>query len=1247
MSQSAWRDYHLSDPLVEDMLCLEASAGTGKTYTIEGMVARLIAQDGVLIDRLLVVTFTVAATAELKTRIRKVLHQLREALERGTAEDEDHLIVGILLGELGDDGEARVALERVRRAIEGFDEAQIATIHGFCQRALKENAFESGAPFGTELQTSNKPLFLEIAYDGWTRGRHDADRRLLSYLDSHGLSPKALVKIVKEISADPEMPRVPKQGPLSADTKETLDRFDLALARLRERWPQKIDGVVTTLIEASEAGELNKRSYGAKPTQSKREKLESWLSSRSPKAWRAAEVEGFASHKLDGARLSALKKSGQIVRHGLSEEVDALWGACVEASEALDSLATHFILDFADFAEEALRERKKRERILSFDDLLKTLRARVSGPQANPELITALQARYDVALIDEFQDTDPVQWEIFEAVFTGPGRRMIVVGDPKQAIYAFRGADIQTYLSARNHPLMQVAQLGKNHRSDKRVVDGISHLFSASKGGDPFLNPQIQYTKVSAHHTRPRFSAPSGPQAGVVLSMLRREAGGLKDLEVYKTWNWSLPHQITAAQISELLMSDATIIEEGKHRRVRPSDIAVLVRANRHAEEVQEALRQLGVPSTLRHNSTVIQSDEARELIDVLEAVLTPRRSGLVKKALLSRLLGQDLTTLAELETDEVRWTTWTETLAEWRRDWVDKGFATFARQLTTRPLPRPGEAAPMSMTERLLSWRDGERRITNLNHLIELLHEVSLKDKLAPQALIEWLKRERSSEDPEDPVERRQLRLESDGDAVTIVTVHKAKGLEYGIVWCPYLWSKSTTSSNKRLPLRYRDPEDEERWTLDLGVDLFSESKKANVSLADATNLSEATRQLYVALTRAKYQVHILCGPIGGLGKSGLGHLLYPGEEKPETKSDAVLLEALKSLEATSEGTLEVVDMLRLPQGKRLVREVSGPKEPRAKRFSRSSPIDTWWRRTSFSGLTHNTRSDERPVQDHDAEPEAEADVQLESEGVSALDPGHDDTREVSLKDFRGGTRAGTCIHEIYEEHDFQSPEALKALVRQKLEAYRFDARQWTDVLSASIQSSLETPLGLSPQLTLSEISRAQRFDELDFVFPLRPAGESALRASQIGALMRLHPGPGLPKGYAEMLEALNFLPVRGFMVGSIDLIFEHAGRWYVVDYKSNNLGQEASDYTSSHLAEAMSHSHYVLQYHIYTLALHRYLSYRLGERYRFEEHFGGVLYLFMRGMSPDYAPQTGVFFDRPPQALVEGLSALMEGER
>ncbi|MDP6942953.1 MAG: UvrD-helicase domain-containing protein, partial [Myxococcota bacterium] len=1172
-----------------------------------------------------------------------------ERAQQGRAPaEEGHAVVPVLLASLPNPERRAAGIGHLRRAIEGFDEAQISTIHGFCRQALRENTFETGAPFDAEMVETIRPLLEELTHDGWTRERHDADPELLAHLHDRKVTHDTFFKLARAVAASPESPRVPPGPGQLVPLSTSVDEWTAARRGFRQRWRAEGDAVISTLREAVERDELNKTRYKPEALANKRRELEAWLDSEHPSALGAEVLAPFGTEVLTSALIKKFARAGGSVTHPLLSDVDALMDACRVACASLDQLGLGLLHRFAGFILEQLTARKRARRILAYDDLLGLLRDRVTGPDANPTLVRALQARYDVALIDEFQDTDPVQWGIFEAVFATAGRRLIVVGDPKQAIYAFRGADIHTYLAARSHPDMSVAQLGTNHRSDEAVVDGVGHIFTNPRVDDPFVNRAIAYGDVTARHTERRFWSGDGTPPGVVISHLRREAAGVDSRKGIPTSRSPLPPRLTASQIVAFLASGAELEDQGTRRAVRPSDIAVLVRSNQNARDVQRALRTVGVPSTLRHDSTVFESDEARELVRVLEAVLEPRRAGQVRRALCTRLLGQDIATLAALQTDEAGWTDWMERLGQWRRRWFLKGFATFARTLTTTPLPVPGADEPMTLPTRLLGWRDGERRFTNLNHLLERLHEAASSDDLAPSALVEWLKRKRTEKaDKED--ERGQLRLESDGDAVTISTVHKSKGLQYAFVWCPYLWATTEVGPRQRLPLRFRDPDHGQRWSLDLDLDLWSESKRAHVALANRTNLGDATRQLYVALTRAKHQVHLLHGPMNGLGCSALGHLLHPGEPTPERLDDDALFERLRVLAEGSDGTIALRDIPTLPDLAFHPRRAEESVDLRARRFERSTPIDGWWRRTSFSGLTSQKQADEEPIQDHDPEPEEDESLRddEQSPGAVTAEPGHDDRRSLGLVAFKGGTRAGSCLHTVYERHDFQRPELLEGLVAEQLEAFGFDAAAWSQPVSAAIQTSLDTPLGLSPDLRLGELPMGRRFDEIDFVFPLRADGGAVVSAKDVSALMAAHPGPGMPSGYPARLQRLGFLPVRGFMVGSIDLVFEHDGRWYVVDYKSNNLGPHPADYTPSHLAEAMSHSHYVLQYHIYCVALHRYLRWRLGARYRFADHFGGVLYLFMRGMAPDHAPGTGIFRDEPPEALVEGLSHLLGGDR
>lgn len=1245
---TTWHTFSLDAPLDARMLCLEASAGTGKTYTIEGLITRLIVEEGIEINELLVVTFTRAATAELRARIRKVLETTRQALANRASSQEHtemHEVVRILLQKIPAEQYER-AVRRIHRAIEGFDEAQISTLHGFCQRALQEQAFESGVAFEVELVHSTDALLQEIAQDWWSHSRHDGNLRLMAYLK--GISLSTLNHYGKVVSSNLDAPWCPEKPDLSRVLVD-IQHWTDALTSYETIWAKDSVKILPALMDGIEKKYLVQTSFKVIQVGNKVKAMSDWLrnptlSAKTKAAKKQRDlIQYFTAEYLESKVSKNGRKSGYMPEHPLTRASEELLSAYdrLISSGAMEAYELHHMHEYCAYVIRELDRRKKQERVLSFDDLLRILHEKVVGTDKNPALIQALRNRYKVALIDEFQDTDPIQWGIFEAIFAHPDHRMVVVGDPKQAIYSFRGADIATYIEARGHPEMVVQTLATNHRSDDSVVRAVEHLFTHDATRSPFRNEDIGFPSVSARHKEARFWSHEARPPGVVFSYQRREAVGVAQEAVLDAWNFPNLPQTLAAQIVSFLNDSRNEVLDGDtnvRRSVRPSDVAVLVRGNRQAIELQQAFRHAGLPSTVRSETSVFQSSEAEELEQVLLAVLDPSRSGAVRVALMTSILGQDITTLAKLETDGFAWNQWVEILREWRQRWYEKGFATLARSMNTKPLP-VASGTRRTVPERLLSWRDGERRVTNLFHLLEVIQEAVIVDRLTPKAVVYWLRRQRAmAEDAGE--EHRQLRLESDQDAVTITTIHKSKGLQYGFVWCPDLWINPKVSSKNQFPLRFRNAEDGDRWWLDLGLNPESEQKMLHCTMATQTNREESLRLLYVAMTRARHQVHVLLGAVKELQHSPLGYLLFPRSEDldsvpVEQTSDSTYLGLLRRVVNTSAGTMALVDL-----NERLRPETYSRQQKEqaltVRAYTRGG-LEQDWRRTSFSGLTRGDKADKSPIKDHDA---LTADTPLISHEHQVAA-----TQGVLLADFPRGARTGNCLHKIYEDHDFLQPMLLAGLVKTQLEAFGFDAETWTNPLVTAIQDQLNTSLCVEPEFCLAALPKSRRFDEMDFTFALPTSG--SVGVNDIAALMDAHPGKGMPKGYTRHLRRLNFKPLQGYMNGSIDLVFEHDGRWFVVDYKSNHLGATVGEYGAVHMAAVMSHSHYVLQYHIYAVALHRYLQWRLGDAYDYPSHFGGVRYLFLRGMSSTYPEGTGVFIDRPPEPLIDGLSRLLREGR
>jgi exodeoxyribonuclease V beta subunit len=506
---------------------------------------------------------------------------------------------------------------------------------------------------------------------------------------------------------------------------------------------------------------------------------------------------------------------------------------------------------------------------------------------------------------------------------------------------------------------------------------------------------------------------------------------------------------------------------------------------------------------------------------------------------------------------------------------------------------------------ERLLAYPDGERRVTNLSHLLELMHRDTARGGMV--AALEWLADKRAA--PGNKNEEELLRLESDENLVKILTVHAAKGLEFPLVFCPYLWD-GRLHATREDSITFHDPAQRHAAVLDLGSDMLEASRP----LAIREELAESLRLLYVALTRACYRCWMVWGHINEAETSAPAWLLHrragAADSVAVALSDALIRDDLERIAASADGRIAVRPIVP----GRECDVVSGPaplQQLAARPFT--GAVRETWRLTSFSALAH-ARAVETP--DYDAGTRA---VEIEA-AAETLD----------IHAFPRGARTGRCLHAIFEAIDFADPSRamLERAVAHALAAHDFSAR-WVDVVSDMVEFVLATPLDESGKLRLARVTADRRLNELEFYYPIAHLSDGGLRA----LLLRWE----FPDEIRERIGALEFAPARGYMKGYIDLVFECDGRYYLADYKSNWLGPSASAYGVLELRKAMAREAYYLQYLVYCIALHRYLAGRIAD-YDYDRHFGGVYYLFLRGMRPD-AGRNGIYADRPARALIEAL--------
>jgi exodeoxyribonuclease V beta subunit len=914
--------------------------------------------------------------------------------------------------------------------------------------------------------------------------------------------------------------------------------------------------------------------------------------------------------KFTSGRISAYVKPGSpLPRHPFFEACDRIDAAVKLFSRALVDLEVRFL----ERAKTALDETKRAANVFTFDDLLGRMDEALDGPEAGA-LIRAVKRRYKAVLIDEFQDTDPVQYRIFHRIYKGDAAPFFLIGDPKQSIYGFRGADIFTYFRAARDAGDNAHTLGVNWRSSPGQVAAVNTLFQNVPR--PFLFERIAFEPVAPAPTAVEGVAPGPERAPLEVRFVPRESAELGRRE-------QITARFAAETLPDLVASDMTrLLEEpiSEGRPPLPSRAAVLVRTNEQARRMQDALKAQGIEGVIWGASSIFHSEEAAELAWLLAALEDPGNLPKRMAALSTSILGLGAPDIAGLRGDTPGLDAWSRRMTHARRLLVSRGVMPMFHHLLSVVVEQETIGA------RILKTPGGERKMTNLRHLAELLGQKAAEDGLGISGLCHWFSGVRSAEAGEPGVSgETELRLESDEDAVRIITVYKAKGLEFDLVYCPYLWNGLHGVVGDGFV--YHDAAQDGRAILDLGTEEIAEHR----AQAAVEEMAEGLRLAYVALTRARYRTVAVWGAFHGAERSPLGYLLHhPGGDAGlgelartiETLDDDALRAGIDRLSERSRGAILRTGFHTAPPAP------PGEGRPRSselfcRRLERPLPQGgaTW----SFTSLTSGSAEvkDWEDGADRDEAVDEVAPTRRETEAGPGSGP--------PLIAFERGARAGRFIHAVFEHLDFAetSPGHLEKVVADQLAAYGFGP-EWLGPVSRGVAQTLEAPLAADdPRRKLKNLAGEAVVKELEFLFPLEADQE-------VGIATRLSDhGASLPLRYADDAGKLDQQVLGGFMKGFIDLLFSHDGRFYIADYKSNYLGQRNEDYGQEALERCMASHSYYLQYLIYTVAAHRFLGLRVPG-YDYDRHFGGVYYLFVRGISP----RTGVFFDRPEKALVSALS-------
>ncbi len=1193
----------LTVPVEPGVTLVEASAGTGKTFALAGLVLRLVLEGRAPdLSRLLVVTFTNAATDELKMRIRRALHEALVAFSGGTPAADVAPLVTPFLDPYGADPEARrQARDRLAAALAGADAAAVSTIHGFCQRELERAAFASGTPFDMEFVEDEAPLRARAAADVWHRLTH-TNPALARLAVREGWINGAFVPAYEALTVHPRARLEPVAPPLD-------DAFE-AVQRAGEAITQALDAAFLERLAAV-------KWYTGKP-----------LRDVPPAAVVAALRQTAADPFCEAAATARACASAQIqeaAQKSCADARDALLAhpavaACDALDEALTALRFSTARSFAEATADALDAMKAREGLLTPDDLLRRLFAALADPARGPALTAAVADRYDAALIDEFQDTDPYQLAIFRRALAD--RPVFFVGDPKQAIYAFRGADLFAYLDARRDARRRYA-LGTNWRSASGLVAAVNTLFERPER--PFVYADIPYEPVAPCPNADAEPLTGDGRGAFVWWTFEGQPNGRPVAK------GALQPRLVHATVHEIrrLLGGPYRIGD---RPLRPGDLAVLVRSNKQGEAVQSALRAAGVPSVISKGGDVFASRETAEIERVLTALARPHDAAAVRGALATELWGLDAGAIADLDAAPGAWSRLVERLERlgdlWRRRGVLRAFNQF---LTDE-----------EVTARLLAYTDGERRMTNVRHVAQLLHRAESAGRRAPDDLLRWLAGRHTR--PLTGREEAELRLESDADAVQITTIHSSKGLQYGVVFAPFLGTTRAPNwtgwnGGPDHPFVHEDDS--------VVFDLGSDQLEARRAKHEAERLAEEVRLAYVALTRAEHRCYVAWGPCNTGEACGLGYLLHghaaPGTEPADHVAAAKkhAKEAMKEAEATLHALAATCPAM-------CVEPLPDPATgfaPRAAHINDSGTLGTA-RRLPEEALRRLT-------------PRARASFSAWTRGASTERPGTDEvtpipesvpppsTTPLGMHAFAAGLQAGLCLHDVLERVDFQEPDAPQSrrLVEQTLTAHglatpeRHRARIEPVEVTLSLLTrlaALPLPGSMAPSgepVCLGDLAPRQRLAEWRFVLPLGDVAPAALAEA-----FAAHAAPPL-RPYASALRSLSSETVEGLLAGTADLVAEHGGRFWLLDWKTNRLGEDDEAYEPNALTHTMHAHHYVLQYHLYLVGLDAFLRTRIAD-YDYDRHVGGVAYAFLRGAGRD---DFGLYTDYPPRALIEALAALL----
>ncbi len=1196
----------VTSPLTGSNL-IEASAGTGKTFTITRIFMRLLLEKRFPLSSILVVTFTEAATHELRERIYLYLIEALAAFTSGSSDDP---VVGNLITTIA----PSEGIKTLKDALASLDTCPVYTIHGFCKKLLSDFAFESSSTFNPDFIKSQSEYVRQAAQDFWRINFYDAAARFVKYIENKKISPATFETIFTNYNNHNSARIIPDCSPVDYAAVEL--RLQSLTELFVNQWTAQKADIIDCLIKCK----LSKTSYGDSKIASGAMKLDRIVANGSVTLGDKKAIELFSLTKIK----NSFKNGSQLVDHDFFTLSDDLLECAISLDSLYEKQLEYLYSQSISFIKTHVADAKKRSNAISFDDMLNNVYQTLQSSQA-AQFKAQVLTKYRAALIDEFQDTDPVQYGIFKQLFVEtsylnppPPKSYLVryseaspaggfeefvitffIGDPKQAIYSFRGADVFTYLKA-SREVGSHFTLDTNYRSDPSLVNAVVEIFSQAK--QPFFIDEIDIAAVKGGVT---------DVAKVAVDNLEVKPLHLRFLSDKKSSAVTIMDDVIC-EIS-LLIAHGTI----GAKKIQASHIAILVRGNRDAFNYQNALSRIGIPSVIASNASVFSTPEADDFFQLLSAIEKPT-DALINAALTLPFFNFNSSQIFNLSNNVNEFGRLLALFTSAQASWYADGFGVMINRFFR----------DIGIEQAVLAQVSGERKITNYYHIKELLEKSATTGHDRPGALLASLSSKiKEAEQKITASDDELIRLDTDDDAVRIMTVHKSKGLEFDIIFCPDM---AITQS-----VRKKNQEGQPFIFHDQGEPLYALGKNEidqhKESLCNE-QLAENLRLLYVALTRAKSLCYLYYENSKNAQTSSLSWLMFSNQcaVKSVSSLDTItnkqpaefFFDVLKRQTSLS----DAITVTKVPESVTPAyysdKRTDEHDDLVFRKFT--GKVASPWRIASYSLLAHSGTSQPQHFEMRFDEREIALNIQ-KSTAVN-----------FDIFSFPRGAKSGTLLHGIIEATDLSAEVGSDTmeLVTASLEKNGFETT-WATVIFDMLTTLKHVPLKTEDaEIMLGQIRPENCIKEMGFYFPLSPVSHRELKAvfeDQQNLFDDIYTA-----------EGLSFDTLSGFIKGFVDMIFLHDDKFYIIDWKSNYLGSSVQDYTPDKLRPVMNNEHYVLQYYLYTVALDQYLRvHKPG--YTYKKHFGGVLYLFLRGLSLE--GDSGIFYDRPDFAKVEALRRVLLG--